>query len=71
MFKTSDLRNCADTYFHHEVVYKVAGKLWSYKQDHTPFDVVAWHGKSVIYPYSIPLSLCTQTTDLSYQLCPI
>lgn len=27
------------------VVVKLGGKLWSHKQQHTPFDVVAWHGK--------------------------
>ena len=26
---------------------RVQGKLFSCKQNHTPFDVVAWHGKSV------------------------
>jgi homogentisate 1,2-dioxygenase len=30
------------------VVYKVAGKLYACEQDHTPFDVVAWHGKLVL-----------------------
>ena len=30
------------------VVYKLAGKLWACKQNHTPFDVVAWHGKYVL-----------------------
>ncbi|CCF42448.1 hypothetical protein CH063_12443 [Colletotrichum higginsianum] len=28
-----------------EIIYKLAGKLWSCKQNHTPFDVVAWDGK--------------------------
>ena len=32
------------------VVVKLGGKFWSYKQHHTPFDVVAWHGKSVLLP---------------------
>jgi homogentisate 1,2-dioxygenase len=30
---------------HFVVIVKLAGKLWSYEQQHTPFDVVAWHGK--------------------------
>jgi len=36
-----------------EVVYKNLGKLFSYKQDHTPFDVVAWHGNYVPYKYDM------------------
>ena len=28
-----------------EIVYKVCGELHVCKQEHTPFDVVAWHGK--------------------------
>jgi len=28
------------------VVVKLVGKLFAYKQGHTPFDVVAWHGNS-------------------------
>ncbi|TFY64661.1 hypothetical protein EVG20_g5872 [Dentipellis fragilis] len=32
-----------------EITYKVAGRLFLCKQEHTPFDVVAWHGKSVFY----------------------
>jgi homogentisate 1,2-dioxygenase len=27
------------------VVHKLTGELYSYEQNHTPFDVVAWHGK--------------------------
>ncbi|KAI0022680.1 homogentisate 1,2-dioxygenase [Xylariomycetidae sp. FL0641] len=34
-----------------EVVVKMAGKLWSAKQNHTPFDVVAWHGNYIPYKY--------------------
>ncbi|KAF7796016.1 hypothetical protein EIP86_007185 [Pleurotus ostreatoroseus] len=34
-----------------EVVYKLGGKLFVCSQDHTPFDVVAWHGNYVPYKY--------------------
>ncbi|KIY48782.1 putative homogentisate 1,2-dioxygenase [Fistulina hepatica ATCC 64428] len=34
-----------------EIVYKYCGKLYMCKQDHTPFDVVAWHGNYVPYKY--------------------
>ncbi|KAI0710241.1 homogentisate 1,2-dioxygenase [Earliella scabrosa] len=36
-----------------EIVYKVGGKLFSCKQEHTPFDVVAWHGNYVPYKYAM------------------
>lgn len=28
-----------------QITYKVCGQLHTCKQQHTPFDVVAWHGK--------------------------
>ncbi|KAK4446631.1 homogentisate 1,2-dioxygenase [Podospora aff. communis PSN243] len=34
-----------------EVVCKVTGDFYSYKQNHTPFDVVAWHGSYVPFKY--------------------
>ncbi|CAL1716074.1 unnamed protein product [Somion occarium] len=36
-----------------EVQYKIGGKLFSCFQDHTPFDVVAWHGNYVPYKYAL------------------
>lgn len=36
-----------------EIIYKVQGKLFSCKQNHTPFDVVAWHGSYVPYKYDL------------------
>ncbi|KAK0476454.1 homogentisate 1,2-dioxygenase [Armillaria novae-zelandiae] len=38
---------------HWEVVYKIGGQLFSAAQDHTPFDVVAWHGNYVPYKYAM------------------
>ena len=35
------------------VVSKMAGRLYSCTQDHTPFDVAAWHG--TMYPYKYDL----------------
>ncbi|RDB26239.1 Homogentisate 1,2-dioxygenase [Hypsizygus marmoreus] len=35
------------------IVYKVAGKLFNCSQEHTPFDVVAWHGNYVPYKYAM------------------
>jgi homogentisate 1,2-dioxygenase len=36
-----------------EIVYKFAGELYSCKQNHTPFDVVAWHGTYAPYKYAM------------------
>ncbi|KAH0585517.1 hypothetical protein H2248_008753 [Termitomyces sp. 'cryptogamus'] len=35
------------------IVYKLCGKLFNCSQDHTPFDVVAWHGNYVPYKYAM------------------
>ncbi|KAF1809997.1 putative homogentisate 1,2-dioxygenase [Eremomyces bilateralis CBS 781.70] len=36
-----------------EITYKLAGQLFAYKQNHTPFDVVAWHGSYVPFKYAM------------------
>ena len=36
-----------------EIVSKTAGTLQTCRQDHTPFDVVAWHGNLVPYKYAL------------------
>jgi homogentisate 1,2-dioxygenase len=36
-----------------EVIHKLAGSLWSSTHDHSPLDVVAWHGTSVPYVYNL------------------
>ena len=35
----------------YEIVKKYGGQLWTAQQDHTPFDVVAWHGNLCPYQY--------------------
>ncbi|MEQ7874451.1 homogentisate 1,2-dioxygenase [Sphingomonas sp. ASV193] len=37
----------------HEVVQKYLGSLWSTKLDHSPLDVVAWHGNLAPYRYEL------------------
>lgn len=37
----------------HEIVTKFAGNLWSASIDHSPLDVVAWHGNLVPYKYDL------------------
>ena len=36
-----------------EVVVKLMGQLFVYEQDHTPYDVVAWHGNYAPYKYDM------------------
>ncbi|KAL4864578.1 hypothetical protein BDV12DRAFT_201005 [Aspergillus spectabilis] len=36
-----------------EVIVKLVGDLYVYKQGHTPFDVVAWHGNYAPYKYAM------------------
>ena len=38
-----------------EVVQKFHGRLWSTKLDHSPLDVVAWHGNLAPYKYDLRL----------------
>ena len=37
----------------HEIIQKFQGNLWRTTIDHSPFDVVAWHGNSVPYRYDL------------------
>ena len=36
-----------------ELVAKFGGNLWSARMDHSPFDVVAWHGNYAPYKYDL------------------
>jgi homogentisate 1,2-dioxygenase len=36
-----------------EIVYKLGGKFFKSTQEHSPFDVVAWHGNYVPYKYDL------------------
>ncbi|KAF8242485.1 homogentisate 1,2-dioxygenase [Wilcoxina mikolae CBS 423.85] len=38
---------------HWDVVYKLGGKFFASSQEHSPFDVVAWHGNYVPYKYDL------------------
>ncbi len=46
------------------VVLKFGGTLWSTELDHSPFDVVAWHGNYV--PYKYDLSAFNTINTVSY-----
>ena len=38
-----------------ELVHKFLGELWAAQLEHSPFDVVAWHGNNVPYKYDLRL----------------
>ncbi|KAK0383487.1 hypothetical protein NLU13_9398 [Sarocladium strictum] len=46
-----------------QVVVKLAGQLFSYDQNHTPYDVVAWHGNYAPYKYALEKFINTATVD--------
>jgi homogentisate 1,2-dioxygenase len=47
-----------------EVVARFAGHLWSARFDHSPLDVVAWHGN--YYPYKYDLARFNAMNTVSY-----
>ncbi|ROV98775.1 hypothetical protein VMCG_06785 [Cytospora schulzeri] len=53
---------------HWRILTKLAGKFYLYTQRHTPFDVVAWHGR--YSPYKYDLSHFTHLTANTDQLDP-
>lgn len=46
-----------------EIVVKLVGQLFVYKQGHTPYDVVAWHGNYVPYKYAMEKFINSATVD--------
>lgn len=50
------------------IITKLAGRFYQYTQPHTPFDVVAWHGR--YSPYKYDLSNFTHLTANTDQLDP-
>ncbi|KAK4443702.1 putative homogentisate 1,2-dioxygenase [Podospora aff. communis PSN243] len=50
-----DLESLADTTHlpPWEITMKLSGRLYSYNQPHSPFDVVAWHGKHAPFRYDL------------------
>jgi len=37
----------------HELIAKFSGQVWAAQMDHSPFDVVAWHGNYAPYKYDL------------------
>lgn len=46
-----------------EIVVKLMGNMFVYEQDHTPFDVIAWHGTYAPYKYAMENFINTATVD--------
>ncbi len=49
-----------------EVVSKFLGRLWSAKINHSPLDVVAWHGNYVPYKYDMAHFNCINTVSFDH-----
>lgn len=48
------------------VIVKFQGKLFQAKQDHSPFDVVAWHGNYVPYKYNLSNFMTINTVSFDH-----
>ncbi|KAL3472357.1 Homogentisate 1,2-dioxygenase [Aspergillus californicus] len=46
-----------------DIVVKLMGQLFVYEQQHTPFDVVAWHGTYAPYKYALEKFINSATVD--------
>ncbi|SDP09026.1 homogentisate 1,2-dioxygenase [Actinacidiphila guanduensis] len=49
-----------------EVVQKTGGNLWTATYDHSPFDVVAWHGTHVPYRYDLSRFQMVHSTSFDH-----
>jgi homogentisate 1,2-dioxygenase len=50
----------------HELVSKLAGNLWAAPMDHSPLDVVAWHGNLVPYKYDLDRFMTIGTVSFDH-----
>jgi homogentisate 1,2-dioxygenase len=48
------------------IVTKFMGRLWSAVIDHSPLDVVAWHGNYAPYQYDLALFNCINTVSFDH-----
>lgn len=49
-----------------EIVGKFLGNLWAAQIDHSPLDVVAWHGNYVPYKYDLATFNCINTVSFDH-----
>ncbi len=50
----------------HELVAKLAGNLWAAPMDHSPLDVVAWHGNLVPFVYDLDRFMTIGTVSFDH-----
>lgn len=55
-----------DTSGDYTIIAKFQGKLFESKQDHSPFDVVAWHGNYVPYKYNLDNFMTINTVSYDH-----
>ncbi len=48
------------------IVAKFQGKLFQAKQNHSPFDVVAWHGNYVPYKYNLDTFMTVNSVSFDH-----
>jgi len=48
------------------IIAKFLGRLWSAQIDHSPLDVVAWHGNLAPYKYSLATFNCINTVSFDH-----
>ncbi|RDW65042.1 putative homogentisate 1,2-dioxygenase-3 [Coleophoma cylindrospora] len=49
-----------------EIVYKMNGKYCAIEQDHSPFDVLAWHGNVLPYKYDLTKFSSQNSTSIDH-----
>jgi homogentisate 1,2-dioxygenase len=49
-----------------ELIHKFEGNLWATSLDHSPFDVVAWHGNYVPYKYDLAAFMVINTVSFDH-----
>jgi homogentisate 1,2-dioxygenase len=51
-----------------EIVAKVGGRLWRTRQDHSPFDVVAWRGNYAPFKYDLARFVAVNTVTVDHMV---
>jgi homogentisate 1,2-dioxygenase len=55
-----------DRHGRYEIVAKLAGNLWASEMDHSPLDVVAWHGNLAPYKYDLTRFMVIGTVSFDH-----
>jgi homogentisate 1,2-dioxygenase len=49
-----------------QIIAKFLGKLWAAEIDHSPLDVVAWHGNLTVYKFDLATFNCINTVSFDH-----